>query len=270
QRTAGADLIFGTADDSVVSFVSASIGDAGAAGSGVQVQPDADVYHLNNRNPILPGTVVRVTFDLTELGSNLGLTTDPFLEGDLRGDVQFGIFDTSGSTGVDDALLVASASDFKAVGGQPTRIITSNNAVYGYDTDGNFFIQFITTGRQGVAGNAPASYAVYIQGATRSDYSLRVVTQGTATPVTVTQNVFLETHGGVINWLEAGRGVTTALNPYTTSGVGFTGLVGNTPVDDFILNNVQNNLNAIFSAANVNINLSTNVALFQGQDFSTV
>src|SRR5262249_16181065 len=43
QRTAGVDLIFGTADDSVVSFVSASIGDAGAAGSGVQVQPDADV-----------------------------------------------------------------------------------------------------------------------------------------------------------------------------------------------------------------------------------
>jgi hypothetical protein len=270
QRTAGPDRLFGTPDDELVTFVSAAIGTPGAAGAGFTVEPDVDIFHLNNRDPIVPGTVVRVTVDLTELGSNLGLTTEPVVDGDLRGDVQFAIFDTSGSTGVGDALLVASSSDFKAVGGQPARTFSSTNAVYGYDADGNFFIQFVTLGRLGVAGNAPASYAVYLQGAVRSEYSLKIVTQGAVNPVTVSQNVLLETRGGTINWLEAGRGVTTSLLPYTTSGIGFTGLVGSQPVDNYVLNNLVSNLNAIFAAVNVNIILSTNPAAFQGQSFSTV
>lgn len=270
QRTAGPDLLFGTSDDAVTSFVSAAIGEGGAAGQAVTIQPDIDVYHLNNRDPILPGTVVRVTLDLTELGSNLGLTEDPLTQGDLRGDVQLAVFDTSGATGVGDALLYLSSSDLKAVGGQPGKVVSNGVTSYGYDSDGNFFLQFVTTGRLGVAGSAPAAYAVYVQGATRADYNLRILTQGTATLTPGTQNVVIETLGGVINWLEAGRGVTTTLAAYTASVIGFTGLVGGQPVDSFILSSLITNLQGIFAAAGMSITLSTTPASFEGQDYSTV
>src|SRR5262249_16518644 len=120
QRTAGPDAAFGTIDDAQVSFVAASIGKAGAVGAPTEVAPAIDVYHLNNHQPVAPGTRVRATLQLTELGSNLGISSDPRLL-DLRSDVHFGVFETSSAVGLGDALLYADSSDIKAVGAQGQR-----------------------------------------------------------------------------------------------------------------------------------------------------
>ncbi len=269
QRTSGPDGLFGTADDRIISFVGASIGEGGFAGVPTDVIPDVDVFHLNNGDPILPGTHIRATLQLTELGSNIGLSPNPTVL-DLRGDVQFALFETSTSVGVDDALLVASPTDVLPVGGTPNTVTTDGITSYGYDASGDFFIDFIVPGRQGIPGATPAKYALYIQGAIRSDYSLEIITQGVTIPTRSTQNILLETHGGTIDWLEAGRGVTTDLGAFRTSVVGFSGLIGAQTVDNYVLTSLLSSLDDIFTAANIDIRLSTNPAAFEGQDFSTV
>ncbi|MBX3358159.1 MAG: hypothetical protein KF745_07005 [Phycisphaeraceae bacterium] len=267
-RMAGADGVFGTADDALSESVSSSIGASAGVGVPSQVQADVDVYHLNNREAILPGTVIRATLDLSEFGSNIGLTQDP-RSLDLRGDVQLAVFDTSGSIGITDALLVASSSDIEAVGGQPGHVVSRGSTAYGYDENGNFFIQWVTSGRLDVAGNAPATYAVYVQGAIRSDYVLSINQLGTATSTPVAQNVFVETRGGIIDWLEAGDR-QTSLAPFSAAVLGFTGFIGNQTVNDYIVTRLVTNVTNVFRNAGVNIQLSTNAAAFAGQNFSTV
>ncbi|HYE02261.1 MAG TPA: hypothetical protein VD963_03395 [Phycisphaerales bacterium] len=262
QRTSGPNGVFGDADDRAVSFVGASIGKAASAGVPEEVAPDIDVYHLNNREAIAPGTRIRVTLRLTEFGSNIGLSPNARQQ-DLRGDVQFAIFETSGSTDIADGLLVAAPSDVLPIGGQPTRITSNGNMAYGYDANGDFTFEFVTPGRLGVAGQPPATYALYIQGAIRSDYELEILTQGTGLTAPVTQNVFIETRGGSIDWLEAGRGVVTTLNPFSTGVVGFGGFVGAQTVDDYVVSRVISNLNAIFAGSNANIVVANTTAAFE-------
>jgi len=275
QRTAGADGVFGTADDYNVSFVGASIGKANATGVPREITPDIDVYHLNNREPIAPGTRIRATLHLTELGSNLGVTQQPRLGEDrdtvvdLRNDFQFAIFETSSSTRIDDGLLLAAPTEALPIGGQAQKVFSRGDTSYGYDANGDFFIEFIVPGRQGIQGAVPASYAIYIQGAIRTDYELSIVTSGTGSFEPTTQNVFIETRGGVIDWLEVG-GVRTELAPFTASVLGFSGLIGGQTVDNYIISRLVSNLDAIFAAANVNVRFSTTSSSFEGQEFSTV
>jgi hypothetical protein len=269
QRTVGSDAVFGTADDRVVSFVAAAIGKGGFAGAPAEVSPDADVYRLNNGAPIAPGTRVRVTLQLTEFGSNIGLTSDPRRQ-DLRGDVQLAVFETSGATNVSNGLLLAAPSDLKPVGQTPNQITSNGTTSYGYDANGDFFMEFVTPGRLGVAGLSPASYAVYVQGAIRSDYTLEILTQGTGTVAPISQNVYIELRGGSFDWLQAGENVTTTATPFTVSGLGFTGFVGATPVDAYVSQQVLSRVQAAFDAAGLDVNVSSTTAGFEGSDFSTV
>ncbi len=270
RRTAGPDGVFGTSDDRLESFVGASIGDPNFAGVPNVISPDIDVYHLNNGQPIAAGTHIRATLQLTEFGSNLGLTPVTDFQQDLRGDVQFALFETTNGAGIDGATLVAAPSDFLPIGGKPNTVTTDGVNSYGFDANGDFFMDFLVPGAQGVGGAAAASYALYIQGAIRSDYSLVIVTQGAGTVTTRAQNILIETRGGTINWLEAGQGVSTPIGPYNTSVAGFTGLIGAQRVDEYVMTTMLANLNAVFVAANVNVTISRDPAVFEGQPFSTV
>ena len=222
---------------------------------------------------------MRATLRLTRTGSNIGLSPeiavnnrarDITIGQDLTGQAQFAIFETPSGTGFNNARLVASTSDFLPIGGQAAHTLTDGRNSYGYDASGDFFMEFIVPGAQGVPSVVPASYALYIQGAIRSDYTLEVVQQGTGAIVTTSQNVLLETTGGLIDWLEAGDKLTTLLSAFTTSVVGFTGQINGQSVDSYVLTNLVANLNAIFTAANVSITISTNPNDFAHQDFSTV
>ncbi len=269
QRFAGDDNTFGTSDDHIVSFVGASIGEAGFSGTPVEVAPDADVYRLNNGTPIVPGTRVRVTLQLTEFGSNIGLTPDPRQQ-DLRGDVQLAVFETSGASSVSNANLIAAPTELKPIGQNPNQIVSNGNTSYGYNDNGDFFMEFIAPGRLGVQGVSPASYAVYVQGAIRSDYTLEILTKGTGSIAPSAQNVYIELRGGSLDWLEAGEDVRTTATPFTVSGLGFTGFVGATPIDSYVSQRVISRLQGIFDSAGLNVNVSTSTAGFEGSDYSTV
>ena len=125
-------------------------------------------------------------------------------------------------------------------------------------------------GAQGIGNPVPAPYAIYLQGAIRSDYTLEVITRGQGTNVKVTQNILLETLGGVIDWLEAGEGLSTRIDPFSTGVLGFSGQFDGLSADAYVLNNLVANLNAALIAANLNIIISTTPATFEGQPFSTV
>jgi hypothetical protein len=207
---------------------------------------------------------------LTELGSNIGLSPNP-VAANLGGDTQFAIFETTNSTGVSDAKLIAAPTDVLPVGGDPNQVKGSDGVTsYGYDANGDFYIDFIVPAAQGGAPNQAGKFAIYIQGVVQSDYALQIVTQGRSAPVRAVQNVLIETHGGTINWLEAGRGVSTQLNAYSTSVVGFSGLIGAQTVDNYVLNNLLAALTDIFNAANVDVRFSSDPAAFENQEFSTV
>ncbi|MBL8764678.1 MAG: hypothetical protein JNM07_10460 [Phycisphaerae bacterium] len=284
ERRAGPDGVFAsgatTGDDQIVSFVAGAIGQGGASGVPSQVQSDVDVYRLNNGDPIVPGTRIRATMRLNEFGSNLGYITPlrerlgenvVFRIPDFRGAVQMAVFETTSATGVGDAQLIAAPSAFKAVSGTPKAVTGSDlSNHYGYDENGDFFIEFIAPPRQGIAGSVPARLALYVQGVLRSDYTLEIRTLGVDTYSVQPQNIFIETRGGSINWIEAGRNITTSLRSYTTSGVGFSGFISGVAVDTYVLNNTITALNTLFRDAGVNVVLSTNVAQFENQDFSTL
>lgn len=270
QRTSGPDGVFGNPDDALVSFVAAAIGEGGQSGVPNRITSDIDVYHLNNGDFIAPGTHIRATLQLTELGSNIGLSPNPILS-NLTGDTQFAIFETTNSTGVSDARLVAAPTDILPVGGIANHTIASDGVTsYGYDANGDFFIDFAVPAAQGGAPTQAGKFAIYLQGVVRSDYTLQIVTQGNAAPVRAVQNVLLETNGGTINWLEAGQGVTTPVSPYRTSVNGFSGLIGAQTVDSYVLNNLLAALTDIFNAANVDVRFSSDPSAFENQEFSTV
>ncbi len=294
----GVDGIAGNADDVVsgldaagntstysdgryVSNVNAAIGPAGHSGVPGDVTSDVDVFQLNNRAPIAAGTVMRVTVKLAGSGGNLG--SSQFVGADLapgtlpvdrRGTAQFGLFETTGSTRLDDATLIFSPSDFLPFGSKPNQVIASNGSTtYGYDANGDFYIQFVTPDSTVNPGQA-GSFAVYVQGAFNTDYQVEVVTQGTGAISKVTQNFLIETRGGQVSWLEAG-GQTTNLGAFSAAAIGFRGSLGNVPADTYILGNVVDKLNALFQSAfgalgGFDVHFSTDPAAFGFQPFSTI
>lgn len=254
----------------VSSTVASAIGKIDFAGVPGNITPDVDVYHLFDRGLIQPGSVIRVTVKLSEFGTDLGSRTAR-IRADFSGQVQLGIFETTNSSSIDDALLVLSPTDFGSTGGVTSTIAESNNATYGYDANGDFFIEFLAPGALGSDPNNPdpASYAVYLQGVFNGNYTL-LVEQGT--PIAFEQrrqNVFLETRGGIIDWLEAG-GQDTELAEFSTRVLGFSGSINNMPVETFVRTTLVNNLNEMFAAAGLDVVFSTNPAQFEFQDFSTV
>lgn len=293
------------ADGTQFQTIESAIGGRGAAGVPGNVTPDADVFHLNNRQNIGAGTRLRITIRLTGEGSDLGnRQLIPELQRDtlgvsFLGDVQFSVFDTAGSTGISDAQLVASPSDFKPTGRDPGTIASDGSTSYGYDEQGDFFLEFL----------APVSttYAVYLQGVFNAEYRIEVTQQPTRpalidfagpdgvfdTPddfeninvgrfeyrrvggqvvgelMEISQNVFLEFNGGQIDWLEAG-GLVTMLRPFAARGVGFTGTIDGVAVDTFIRNTVVSNLNEIFQNAGHDVTFSRDPSQFEHEDFSTI
>ena len=279
ERRSAPNGTFGSANDRISVRIASSIGLPSATGNPTQVSPDVDVFRLNNGNPIAAGTKLRVTLGLTELGSNIGLSPE-ITEANLRGLVGFstnllsqailGVFEMPAGTGFDNAKLVFAPSDFLPIGNQPASTTTDGRNSYGYDANGNFFFDIVLPGAQGASTNAPASYAVALQGAIRSDYTIEILSQGTGSLTTRPQNILLETLGGTIDWLEAGQGVTTRLSAYSTRVVGFSGQIDGQSVDSYVLNSLINNLNSIFTAANASVTIATSPVGFQRDDFSTV
>ncbi len=285
----GPDGIRGTADDLVTgdngngitstrtgtnfltSTINSSIGPAGHAGVPGEVTADADIYHLNNGVPITPGTLITVRIKLADLGADLG-SFSQLTNTDFRGEVQFAVFDTTGATGLDDALMVFSPTDFKPRSQPQKAIAQSGQMSYGYDANGDFYITFIAPDHLGGAPGQAASFALYLQGAFNTDYTIVTTEQEGATLAAIPQakqNILIETHGGTVNWLEAG-GLITKLLPFASSVLGFTGNVGGLPVDQYILTHLQSTLQSIFTATGLNVVVSTNPADFEFQPFTTI
>lgn len=286
-RIQGIDNTWNTGDDRIVQTIDAAIGLPGSTGAPGQIQPDIDVYRINGGQPLVPGTRIIATIRLTETGSNIGLpgattaatvATTPvdeltdFLGGvtGLADNVQFSLFEVPSGAGLEGARLVGSPSEFLPIGGQPQESFSNGTYTYGYNADGDFFMEFIVPGVQNSMAPAAASYALMLQGVVRSDYQLEVITQGRRTITQTTQNVLLETEGGIIDWLQAGQGVTTQLDAFRAAVAGFSGQINGLQVDTYILNNLLTRLNTIFSNAGVDVNFSYSPVDFEGQDFSTV
>lgn len=264
----------GTSSGSLTSTIDSSIGPAGHAGIPRDYAPDVDVFHLNNRLPIAPGSKMRITVRLADLGADLG-SVDLTNEVDNRGSVQFALFDTSDSTNIDDATLVFSPTDFLPNASTPNRTIAQDGSTkYGYDAKGDFYIEFVTPDRAGIPG-ASGTFAVYLQGVYNTDYQLEVVTNGTGTIERRTQNVFIETAGGQVDWLRAG-GLLANLTGFSSRTLGFSGTTTNgQPVDEYILSQLVSSLGSLFQGDSLSldgfdIRFSTNPADFEGQPFSTV
>ncbi len=259
--------------------ISSAIGEVGHRGlPSSAVTADADVYHLNNRQTIAAGTRMKITVKMAESGADLGsrlLDRDNANAdfADYRGQVQFAFFDTSNSTGISDANLVFSPSDLKSFVGPVNSVIaTDGTTTYGYDANGDFYIDFLVPERQGAASGTAGTFAIYLQGAFNSDYQLEVVTQPTVENLAPakSQNFLIETQGGSVNWLETG-GITTNLGAVRFSDLGILGgLPGGQQTADYILAQTVAALNALYQSAGFDVNFSTNPADFEFEDFSTV
>ncbi len=303
--SAGPDGVAGTTDDFVsgsngtnvssltdalgtqMVSVEAAIGQPGFSGVPKNFVPDVDVFNLNNGNPINAGTVIKATLALSDLGSDLGsfvgTLNDPFL---IDSFVQFAIFDTTNSTGADDALLLYAPSDVSPTGGETGILAESNNVTYGFDENGDFYIEFVAPGRFDVPG-AAAKYAIYVQGVLNTDYRLEVVTGGSRETVQRRQNFFLETNGGNVDWLEVNNQVTP-VRGFDAGTLGFTGRAENgQPIDEFIIDRVaavvQGTFDGVVTGAGgdgvfgtaddergLDVNVSSNSADFDFQDYSTI
>lgn len=288
NRFNGRDGVFGNIDDRIEYTTRSAIGNTGNTGVPNQIQPDIDVYRLNGGNPIAAGTRFNAVLRLTETGSNIGLAganSADLLNSTLNqanrlnllnsaaalpGNVQFALFEIPQGAGLQGGRLVGSPSDFLPIGGQDAVTKSNGTFSYGYDANGDFFIDFIVPGAQGIDAAVPASYALYIQGAVRSDYELFVTQNGRRDFAPDRQLILLETNGGTIDWLEAGDGVTTTLDPFRAAAAGFAGQINGQDVDDYILQNLVFRLNDIFAAANANIAFSYNPVDYEGLPFSTV
>jgi len=267
-----------SADGTLSTFLDASIGPSRSPGLPGTIFPDVDIFHLNNRLGITPGTRITVTVRLNQFGSDLGARNQNItdvttaLASDFRGAVQFGVFQTSNSVAVDDASMVFSPTSFSPNGGTPNTVIADDGSTkYGYDSQGDFYISFLAPSRFGSGDSTPASYAVYLQGVYQADYRLEVVTApGTSTRTRTVQNVLLEFNGGSINWLQVAKQVTQ-LTGFSSSVLGFTGTASNgQTVDTYLKTQVRDQLQAIFDAAGLNTRFSFNPTDFEFQDFSTV
>ncbi len=288
NRFNGRDGVFGNVDDRIEYTTRSAIGNTGSTGVPNEVQPDIDVYRLNGGNPIAPGTRFNAVLRLTETGSNIGLAganSAALLNSSLSaadrlslltnaaalpGNVQFALFEIPSGAGLEGGRLVGSPSDFLPIGGQDAVTKTNGTFSYGYNAAGDFFIDFIVPGAQGIDAAVPAEYALYIQGAVRSDYELFVTQNGRRDFAPDRQLILLETNGGMIDWLEAGDGVTTTLDPFRAAAAGFAGQINGQDVDDYILQNLIFRLNDIFAAANANIAFSYSPVDYEGLPFSTV
>ncbi|MEX2219546.1 MAG: hypothetical protein WD749_12405 [Phycisphaerales bacterium] len=281
QKGTADDVVFGSngkgisstrsGGTNLVTTITTAIGPEGHSGFPGEVTADSDVFHLNNGQPIAAGKRITVTVRLNEIGANLGGFSQLTFS-DFTGYVQFGLFDVTDATGVDDGLLVFSPTDFKPVAQTPGTIAQRGQVAYGYNADGDFFITFVTPGKLGGAPGEAAEYALYLQGAFNTDYQLTVEQSDTAAAFPIPhgpQNVFIETRGGLIQWLEAG-GLDTKVLPFASSVLGFTGTIANLPVDQYILTNLVTSLQSIANAQGLNLNFSTNPAAFEFQNFSTV
>ncbi len=278
------DLVTGTDGSGIVSTqngngqlvntITSAIGPPGHTGAPTTISSDVDIFHLNGHNAIAPGTRMTVTVKLADLGADLG-SASPETGADNRGAVQFGIFDTSASTSIDDATLVFSPSDFTPTGGKPNTVIADNGSTkYGYDANGDFYITFLAPDRQGAPG-AAGTFALYLQGTINTDYQVQVVTDPTTTVAlpTTRQNVLIETNGGSVDWLQAG-GLTSTFGGFNARALGFSGTFNGLPVNTYILNNLVAALNGLFQSnsggSGLDVHFSTNPADFEFQPFSTV
>ncbi|CAG0989639.1 hypothetical protein PHYC_02216 [Phycisphaerales bacterium] len=285
------DIVSGTDGNGIVSTrdgagglvytIDSSIGLPGAAGVPSEVQSDVDIYHLNNRQPIAPGTKMKVTIKTNELGGDLGTAQPPSgdrasqrLFVDNRGAVQFGLFDTSSSTQLDDGTMVFSPSDFGPTGGTPNRVVADNGETkYGFDANGDFYIEFVAPDRADIPG-ASASFAIYLQGVYNTDYRIEAVIGGVGQTTPTRQNVFIESEGGSVNWLEVG-GLTTTISRFLPATLAFAGSANNgQPVREYILTQLTASLNSLFqgatSGSGLDVRFSTNPSDFEGEQFSTV
>jgi hypothetical protein len=179
----------------LTSTISSAIGPRGHSGTPGDVATDIDVYHLNNQLPIEPGTLITITMKLADLGADLGSFSQVNFT-DYRGSVQFGVFDTTDATAMDDGVLVFSPTDFLPRAGTPGELSRNGQMAYGYDANGDFYISFITPDRQGGTAGQAGTYAIYLQGAYNTDYTMQVTQQEGATAIPIPQakqNLFLET-----------------------------------------------------------------------------
>ncbi|MEL7485184.1 MAG: hypothetical protein AAFN41_12650, partial [Planctomycetota bacterium] len=267
QRLAGADGVFGNGDDTVfgqsadgaiestrsgnrlVNTIESSLGPAAATGRPGEIFSDVDVFHLNNFQPITAGSLVTITVKLAESGSDLGSINEALFDEeainiteigrDPSQAVEFALFETTNSNSQQNADLVFSPTDFTPRAGTPNTLIAENGPTrYGFDANGDFFITFVVPPSIN-GGNG--SYAVYLQGVFRGDYQLEVVTQGTGQLQTGPQNVLIESEGGTVDWL-AVDGSPVSFSGFDAEALGFSGLVDNVQIEDFILNSVVERL----------------------------
>jgi hypothetical protein len=294
--------------------ITSAIGEEGARGRPGLITPDVDVFHLNNRQVIQAGDELRFTVKLSETGADLGGrqavgTLDTIVQ-DFSGAVQFGLFDTTNSTGVSDGELVFSPSEFATVSGAGAQVFAQDDLLrYGTDENGDFF----------VIAQAPktGTYAFYMQGVFNADYVVEVerVRRGPAVaafagpdgtfgtfddPQRIVEGRFRYTldlgddgirgtaDDSVVSeiqtqsqnvLLEFNGGsidwlevgnAVTDLLPYSSDALGFSGRIDGLPVDNFVRSELVDNLNSIFQGAGYDVTFSANASDFQGQEFSTV
>ncbi len=283
----GLDGIVGTADDlvrgtnsegetvvreggRVTTRIVDAIGQPGATGIPSAIVPDVDVFHLNANQPIEQGTRVRVTVEMAAFGADFGSRSAAADFQSFAENVQFAIFDSTTSTDIDDGLVLYAPSDFSPNGGTPGTIAQGDNVTYGYDANGDFFLEFIVGPRlDGNAGNP--RYSIYLQGAFNTDYALSVTTTPENEPVIQRrQNIFIETQGGSVDWLEVG-GQVTELAGFDAATIGFSGeTADNIPLNTFLINETVNRVQAIFDRAGLDVNISTDTRDFEFEPFSTI
>ena len=296
----GADGVFNTADDvisgrnierlgvasitsqrsgdgRIVTTVESSIGPAGATGTPANITSDVDVYHLNSRQAITPGTKVRASVRLSGTGSDLGSqvanlgSNTALTQTQNYNTFSFGLFETTASQTLEDGVLVFAPTDFLPYAGTPNTVIASNGSVtYGYDDAGDFYIDFVMPESQFGVGSG--TFAFYVQGVIQTDYTLVFTTDGLADalPEKPRQNFFIETGGGIIDWFQAG-GVSTNLAPFNVSSLGFNGSLANgQSIGQYVLDNLVESLNSLYQGAGLDVVFSTNPADFEFQQFSTI
>ena len=233
--------------------IDSAIGFEGFVGKPKDILNDADVYLLNNGNPLPAGSVVDLSLLVSDLGSAIesvsaGQNSSP--SRDTPG-AELAVFDVTDASNFSDAILVAAPT----IGNNGSRLT-------GFD---DFSYSITLPGAPGLTPGSPSSdriYAVMVQGNQQSDYQLNVnVTTGNGlTPQRTGQNVVIETAGGFVDWLEAfGR---TELDAFDLTVLGMEGS------EQTVLNSMITRLNADF--ASVNVTFATSSAAFEGQDFTTV
>ena len=296
EYRAGPTGVFGGPLAGDVLIVIDAIGPIEQRGQPSQQVSDVDVFNLNNGQPILAGTRFRVTLRTSETGANFGrLTPQQFSFGndinyqiqDLRALVQLALFERSSSSDLNDAQLIASPQRVEFFGGTPNTVLAGNTSSgYGYDAAGDFYMEF-TTPDSIINPGTPGVYAMYVQGAIASKYSLelRQLPTNTAPLTNRTQNVYITTAGGSVGWLES-SGRITSLRAYDPAINGFAGLVGTQTVLDYMIsgdggtqpgiiagvNNIFNNVfgNGVAGFNSNTIRVSANLADFAGQEYSTI